>query len=525
VRYGLSNPSPMVWLPQEIVANIATFLPDPQQPDGIDHCQKPKFLRSRLATVSRQWQRAIEPLNFQSLHITSEDLEAFISAFSSTSSSRRSLLKELHFDIVLPDYNDDACAKYETAEDRDRNSAAASSCMSALLEELSKWPSHGHLNLVIDIYAPTDSSHRTAAERSEDLHAVDMGRRRDLFGDRYRYSYIRLSDTNYPLVSCVASLSPPQGDRFLEPSSLVALASAFPRVETLSWSYRDPGFFVDPRRRHMQQFAEAMDTYQVPSTATTFYLTIESPEYPHPRRVPNLAGPASGGSMCDALRRLIGRSSLHKFWYQGPIDPSLFWPDKSETTDAEWRSLRDVWIYFDMASLSGEWLFKGLPDDEFYHMRSDMPLPWSTGGIAPPGYGSEEDTAAALVKSMEAPSDSEGFAIDGLDFRRIPRDEAMLPLLEAIARRLSRTPSLRTLYLETTLPQSRGLWFFSYAAPGEFSGYEEYMEEFDADLLRARVFIHTEDWRPDQKVVSMLRDIGKMCYGQESIVTFLPFLF
>lgn len=510
----------MVWLPQEIVAKIAAFVPDPRQPGGKDH------RRSRLATVSRQWQRAIEPLTFRSLRITGEDLGDFISAFSSTSSSRRSFLKDLYFNIVLPDYNDDACGQYETAEDRNRNSAAASSCMSALLEELSTWPSHGPMNFFIDMYAPTDAGHRPAAKRSEDFRAMTRGRRQDLFENRYRYSYICLSNTNYPPVPCVTTLTPPCGDRFLEPSSLVALASAFPRAEILSWSYREPGFFNPFRTRHMQQFAEAINAYQISSTARTFFLTIGSPEYPHAQRVPNLAGPASGGSICDALRMLISRSSLHKFWYLGMVDPSLFWPDKSETIDSEWRSLREVWIQFDLASLSGEWYFKGLPSDRFYDTSSDVPLPRSTGGNEPPGYGSEEDTAAAvaLVKSMEPPEDGQGSYIKGLDFRRIPRDEAMLPLLEAVARRLSHTPSLRTFYLETNLPQTRSIWFFSYAAPGVFSGLGEYMEEPDPDLLRARVFIHTDDWRPDQKVVSMLRNIGRACYGQESIVTFLPFL-
>lgn len=516
----------MVWFPQEIVTNIAAFLPAPQRPDDNGHHQRGASNRPRIATVSRMWQRAIEPLIFRSLRITSEDLAAFISLFSPASNPRRSLLKELRFDIVLPDYDDAACAQYETNEDRNRNSAAASSCMSTFLDELSKWPSHYRLNLTLDIYAPTDSSHRTAAKRSEDLHAVEIGERRDLFGDRYRYSYIRLWNTHYRPVSCVAALSPPQGDRFLEPSSLVALVSAFPRVETVSWSHRDPGFFRVLRRQHMQQFAEALTVYPVSSTARTFSLTIKTPGYPHFVRPPHLAGRVSGGSMCDALRRLIGRSSLHKFRYQGPIDPSLFWPDGSETTDSEWSSLREVWIRFDMASLSGEWFFKpyeSVPHDPALY---DLPLTQSFLVLPPPGYGSKEDTAAGLkmVKDLETPTDFEGVPLPGIYFRQISRDEVIVPLLEAIARRLSHTPSLRTLYLEAALPGRWGLWFFSYAAPGELSGYEEWMEEPDPDLLRARIFLHTTIWRPDPKVVNMLRDIGEKCYGQESIVTFLPFL-
>ncbi|KAK8026552.1 hypothetical protein PG991_003608 [Apiospora marii] len=122
------------------------------------------------------------------------------------------------------------------------------------------------------------------------------------------------------------------------------------------------------------------------------------------------------------------------------------------------------------------------------------------------------------------PSDGEGLVVEGCAFRCFPGDEAMRPLLTALARRLAHAPSLRTVCLETALPRDKGVWFFSYQAPGEMSDWDEYVVCDDA-LSQARVFLHADDWRPDEEVVAMLRDIGKACHGEDAIVTFLPFLY
>ncbi|KAJ8070289.1 hypothetical protein OCU04_000671 [Sclerotinia nivalis] len=194
---------------------------------------------------------------------------------------------------------------------------------------------------------------------------------------------------------------------------------------------------------------------------------------------------------------MIAKSKFQKIYYEGPIDQSLFWPNDAskELTILDWRSVVELTIRFDMASLSGQWFFKGLLDDKFYDKSSDEPLPHNTAGLFPPGNGTEEDDsgALALLESMKPHTDKEGFGIDDFDFRRIPRDEAMIPMLKALAHRLRNTLSLKIAYLETSLPHGHGKWFFSYGAPGVECGFENYMAEADLGSLRARVFFHTED--------------------------------
>ncbi|KAM3065125.1 hypothetical protein ACMFMG_006115 [Clarireedia jacksonii] len=499
-------------IPQEVLNNIISFLPDRDED---------KRVRPALAVVSRAWQHAIESLTFRSLSIKSEDLD---------SGRRCTLVRKLQFNVSLPSYSDDDCAKYETEQDRTENSNVANNDISALLKILSQWPSDGNLNLEIGIYSPMDLNYRGEEKLNKDRYDVDLGYRQDLFNERFKYSYIHLANTKYPSVPCVTSFIVPQGGRrFMDPQSVVTLTAAFPRLQSINWSYQEPGFFLPLRRRYIRKFANSISSYEIQPTVSSLYIHIYSPEYPHNQRMPNLAGTPGGTSLCDALRVAIGKSNIQKVYYEGPIDPSLFWPDDGSGTsiDLSWRSVVNLNIQFNLANLSGQWLFKGLPDDKFYDHSSDLPLPPDANGLFPPGYGSEEDieAARALEKSMEPPTDDEGFCIDGYDFRRVPRDEAMLPMLEALARRLKNMPSLKSAYLETRLPQDKGDWFFWYVAPGESCGFEDYMDKPDPNLSRARVFFHTEDWRPGDKLVRMFREVGKECYGEDTIIVFLPFLY
>ncbi|KAJ2988950.1 hypothetical protein NUW58_g3716 [Xylaria curta] len=482
-------------LPQELVAKVAGYLPD--RHEG-------KRIRPALATLSHSWQYAIETLTFKSLHITSDQLGRFFSVFANPV-ARRDFLRDLHLDVVLPRYSDEDCAKYETVDDRAANSHVFSHHISALLQELSQWPSGGKLNLVVGMYSLMDGAHRGLDKFDHDRYEVSVGRRHDIFDDRYRYSYIRVTDAFPAVVPCVTSFYVHSGPRFLDPASLVALTAAFPNLERINWPYEDPVYFPALRRQQMHEFASAVASFQPPPACKTctYILTCRGT---HTRRDFRISIPAT------------------RLDYEGPIDPTLFWALRGPSLDTDdtcsWKSLL---------------VFKGLPGDRFYDEESDVPLPPDAEGLPlllPPGYYDSDEqnaAAAAAAKSMEMPEDDEGFIVEGCEFRWLPRDEAVLPLLAAVARRLTRTPSLQSVYLETALPRDKGVWFFSYQAPGEMSDWDEYVDcegsACNDPLSRARVFLHAEDWRPDEGSVAMLRGIGKVCYGEDAIVTFLPSLY
>lgn len=511
-------------LPQEVVNNIVAFLPD--KSGGAT------FSFASFATVSRAWQNAVESRTFRRLRVKHSDLMMLDAATRSQSRSRFLWLRELSFQVALPTYSDEACAKYETDQDRATNDAVASEQIVGLLQVLSTWPSGCNITLDVSFDSPMDTIHRGEEKLEGDRLAVATGHRGDLFGDRYRYSYISLSDDILHFhVPSVRRLVPSGGTtRSLHPGCLVALTGLFPNLNAIHWSYQEPDFFVGHRRRNLEQFADAITSYDVPSTTRRLHLRVEAPEYPHKEKVPDLVGPQDEKSLCSALHAMIARSRIEKVVYEGPIDPTFFWPsvtsDERRAPSAVWRSVTDIWVEFGPASFSGQWYFGGLQEDSFYRFDSDVPLPYSEAGPVPPGYATENETedAKALSKAM-MPLEEDGFYVDGQDFRSRPRDGPMNSLLAAFATCLSNAPVLKRARMESRLPQDHGDWFICYGAPGVKCGYEEYMEDPNRDISTARIFIHTEDWRPDAGTMQKLQDVGENRFDEKTLVTFMPFIY
>ncbi|KAK7710249.1 NRPS [Diaporthe eres] len=242
----------------------------------------------------------------------------------------------------------------------------------AIIPILSQWPAGGRLNLVIGMYSPMDDVHRGLDKFDRDQYEFTLGRRQDIFGERYVYSYIRFAGT-VSVVPCVTSFDVQSGPRFLDPGSLVALTASFPNLERINWPYEDPSYFLALRRQQMQEFTSAVDSFQTPSACKTVYITINTPWYPHKERLPDLI--PDDKAFCGALSVMLGRSNIQHFNYKGPIDPTLFWPRESPETNetSSWRCLHEMQIRFGMGSLMGQWF-------------SDVPIPQDTAGLLPPGY-------------------------------------------------------------------------------------------------------------------------------------------
>ncbi|KAK7716025.1 hypothetical protein SLS63_011140 [Diaporthe eres] len=252
-----------------------------------------------------------------------------------------------------------------------------------------------------------------------DQYEFTLGRRQDIFGERYVYSYIRFAGT-VSVVPCVTSFDVQSGPRFLDPGSLVALTASFPNLERINWPYEDPSYFLALRRQQMQEFTSAVDSFQTPSACKTVYITINTPWYPHKERLPDLI--PDDKAFCGALSVMLGRSNIQHFNYKGPIDPTLFWPRESPETNetSSWRCLHEMQIRFGMGSLMGQWF-------------SDVPIPQDTAGLLPPGYydnDDENERAIALAKSMEMPNDEEGFVVEGLRVSMLPARRGHPPLAD-----------------------------------------------------------------------------------------------
>ncbi|KAI9164013.1 hypothetical protein HJFPF1_05648 [Paramyrothecium foliicola] len=513
-------------LPQEILDHIISFIP--KYSGHASPTSEHKLIRPGLATVSHAWQEAVEPLTFKELHIKDTELWKLCEVFSrARGARRRHLLRTLHYDVVLPSYSDAACAEYETDHDREENNGVASRTVRQILQYLSQWPVDTNLRLLIEIYSPMDGTRRGEERWNKERMAARVGTRRDLFENRYHYSYIRLSGIDHLQVDCVRDLT--YLGRNLHPSSQAHLTTLCPNITRMNWSYLEPAGFQALQRQHRKDFMASLENFDIPASATKVHVDFTSCDLPHGKRLPNLTGGAAEDPLSLAFHDIIARSGVQELAFAGHIDPAFFWPRKlvegSET--AIWSSLVHMTVEFYYAAPSGRWYFKGSPDDPFNEPASDDPLPISTVGHFPPGYGTAEDTKAALEHNRSLSSNvyPDGLYDERDEFRLLPSDEIMVPLLEAFARRLAHAPSLKSAHLFLQLARG-GEWFVSYDALGSYDNeYTSYMTEPYTGSARARVLLHVQDWRPPETLMQMFRDLGKEVNGQEAVVAFLPFLY
>lgn len=121
----------MEQLPQEIVDLIATFIP--RYPDHFDF----PFLKSpgwsselpRYATISSTWKHPIESMVFQEINLKNKDIQAFDALFRG---DRRQFLTNLILDVVLPNYDDESCGRFENKTDKNANNEVLSKAIENL---------------------------------------------------------------------------------------------------------------------------------------------------------------------------------------------------------------------------------------------------------------------------------------------------------------------------------------------------------------------------------------------------------
>lgn len=134
-------------LPPEIRNEIIGFLPDLG-----GKC-------SMLATVARDWQSIIEPLNFAEISLTAPrlaDLNSQAILFR-----KRSQIRYIWFRVELKQYDCSQCAN--TDEDRwgldNADNQSIADAFESLFTTLSAWEPRGDLVLDVSVYSPSDNQH------------------------------------------------------------------------------------------------------------------------------------------------------------------------------------------------------------------------------------------------------------------------------------------------------------------------------------------------------------------------------
>ncbi|KAL2257041.1 hypothetical protein VTK26DRAFT_749 [Humicola hyalothermophila] len=532
-------------LPLEILVKIAGYLPESVPDSQAGGRGGISRIRPVLASLSRKWQLAVEPLNFKSLFLKSTEIDKFASVFSASQPHRRSSLRYLELRIDLPPCSKaDDVFTFESDQERLANNAAATAAVSALFNILASWGPDSANSILLSI-----SLHSLSDTMDVQHDGNQPGRRRS---PRHDYSYVSVpGSVKLPSLPCIWSLVLDDRERKFHPQTAAALMAHTPEVKYINWTYKGPGIYTALHRQLRNEFARSISTLTLPPSARSFtFSSSRSPPYRHHQRLPNLIHPHAHDPLCSALHHVLCRSNISWFSFTGALCPSLFWPYPPQNTGSQpppshfFPSLTYFKVEFSMDSPSGRWYFRGDPSDAEFHVpSSDIPLPPDTPEHFPPGYGSPDDTAAALAYAEEMERDANrwvdpanGTSDVRAEFRIVVDDEVMLPLLAAVARAAAEMPKLETFYLSTELARDRGEWFVTYGAPGVRCGYERYLDKEEGQegkkvepenrgLDAPRVFLHVEEWRPDDEVMGLLRRVSRKSWGVDAKVVFLPFLY
>ena len=241
-------------LSQELICHIASFLErDDDESDTLLLFRKKALSKlPPFATISRQWQYAIERRTFRSLSVKSTELP-YISSLIIR--HRRGVLANLTYRIVLPTYDDDACAKFENEVDKRFNNVFFTEAIHGLFRLLKSWEeesgkrnqdgSWSHTRPIsldfAQVYSPMDRKHRGAEKYKKDRRLHDVGRRYDLWEHRYEHSFLQLLETqDLPVLSRIldlqASINYP---RAMEPRSIVAIAAKLSDLKSITWELND----------------------------------------------------------------------------------------------------------------------------------------------------------------------------------------------------------------------------------------------------------------------------------------------
>lgn len=243
-------------LPQEIYDHIGTLL------------QGPDLNLPALATISRQWQAAIERRTFGSIYLRSNDLDCFNEVVRNR---RRLYVQEIKYLIVLPTYGDEERGRFEREHDRQANDEAFTVAIHRLFCLLQSWDisTVGTLWLSIeDVYSPSDHPFlRFSSSRYDGVRRGGMEIREgedsavtELWDWRYRYSFIRLlRPSTLPVVPVVSGLRTDVTTRNLCDRVPIEIASRLPSLRCGRWSMNYWSIrYLALRRTHRRDLAQAV---------------------------------------------------------------------------------------------------------------------------------------------------------------------------------------------------------------------------------------------------------------------------
>ncbi|KAL1593136.1 hypothetical protein SLS60_010743 [Paraconiothyrium brasiliense] len=323
--------------------------------------------------------------------------------------------------------------------------------------------------------------------------------------------------------------------RKLDLRVIIDLASKLPNLEylgckigTYEWAdSRDAireHFMLDYlgcRRDTRIDFATAVRSTSLPATLKyvqlDFINKIDESLQEQSKRLPNLVGSMAFDPFSSSLRLLsysLRRMNLHVV-----ADKSLFLPSGDDLPPS-WPNLEFLTILFHICSPSGEWYFEGPLGEDDDDDDNDANHQIAEDHVYPPFEDDiDEKEEWCYREGVDTPEPE-------CTFRVVPREEQLVPFLEAFAQAAANMPRLLEAWLWAPMRFSpEGLeeeddedimeqysenvcgWGLKYDAPGGCST--------DGVTLTTtrRIKWRVGSWRPNANLHQYFRSIGEQYYG------------
>ena len=514
-------------LSQEIYDMIASFIERRDDQSNVPFNERkrlPSYLPP-LASLSREWQHAIERRTFHNITLCSTELKDFQAICTG---HRRTWITQLHYNVVLPTYDDKACAQFEREHEKQANNEAFTQAIEDIFHVLRSWEdvsTQGSIQFRLgEIFSPMDRNHRNPDILQEDIINKEIGKRRDLFQYRYAHSLIYLlRPDNLPSLCRISRFEVgPRADRKIDLRAVVDIAAKFSNLQEIYWDLDDnEKRYPALRRASRHGFAEALQAHTFPFLKTATMIFYHESPLSQKGRLANMISPPdqSYDPFSAALRNLsYGLTSLN---LKGVIDLPLFWPlnglEKISTSSPSWPSLQKIIVTFDITSPSGHWYFKASDSnaDSLIPEASEPSTEYYTSAQT-----AEHENPSAPDTFFESLDDSITSDLPLNVFRTVPNQRTLPPLLEAFGKAAQHMPSLQEASLCAVVDSDNGgfEWAMSYFAPGRST----YLDEFaDSDAQNRRLYFEVKDWRPEEPILAAWRNIGREKWGDKLVERFL----
>lgn len=323
------------------------------------------------ATISRQWQVAVENVNFTHIKVKSSDLAEFATVFSYP--RRRALLRRLDLDVVLPSYCETRVADFETREEHRANVTAFDKGVRALLDLLRHWEEDtpgGFAGYGGDDFALRIEAH-SPMDGKFGLHSVPVGIGRDRYAGRYLVFVEALAEGTspapLPTVRRVSHFLYENPERQFHPAALCQVLDALPNLETIDLDLGEPPFKALGRRReHRLALAAGLEKLELSRlTSLRINWSCNMDPFNHSFNCGDLTVDGVD-ALNEALRRLAQRCPLRELELKHAlVSPELFVDHKAGLSPVGmdsatvWSNLQRFTITTGMVAPNGTWYYTG----------------------------------------------------------------------------------------------------------------------------------------------------------------------